>query len=119
MINENEFDYVDMTDEELARQALNKAVESAKITLQMAENCYRKFGKQLLTQTQKAYFQNMANGILPTDEEQTAMDNEQITLDMQAVKQAREFNKQQAAKLGDAWQPELRLEDKTEGFGIN
>jgi hypothetical protein len=119
MINESEFDYVDMTDEELAAQAFNDAVEHAQITLQLSENCYRKFGKQLLSETQKSYFQNMANGILPTDEEQTAMDNEQITLDMQAVKKAREINKQQAAKLGEAYTPELRLEDKTEGFGVN
>jgi type III secretory pathway component EscR len=119
MTNENEFDYVDMTDEELARQALNDAIESAQITLQLSENCYRKFGKQLLSETQKSYFENVANGILPTDKEQATLDNEQITLDMQAVIQARELNKQQAAKLGDAWQPELRLEDKTEGFGVN
>ncbi len=119
MINENEFDYVDMTDEELAEQAFDDAVEHARITLQLSENCYRKFGKQLLSETQKSYFQNVANGILPTDEEQAAMDNEQITLDMQAVKQARELNKQKAAQLGEAYKPELRLEDKTEGFGIN
>ncbi len=119
MINENEFDYVDMTDEELADYHLQEAITHAKTTLRMAENCYRKFGKQLLSETQKSYFQNVANGILPTDEEQAALDNEQITLDMQAVKQAREINKQQAAKLGDAWQPELRLEDKTEGFAAN
>ncbi len=119
MIDENEFDYVDMTDEELAEQAFNDAVEHAQITLQLSENCYRKFGKQLLSETQKRYFQNMANGILPTDAEQAAMDNEQITLDMQAVKQAREFNKQQAAELGDACEPELILEDKTEGYAVN
>ncbi len=116
MVNENEFDYVDMADEELARQASNEAVEHAKITLQMAANCYRRFGKQLLTETQKAYFQNMANGILPTDEEQAAMESEQITLDMQAVKRARELNKKKAAQLGEAYKPELRLEDKTDSF---
>ncbi len=114
MINENEFDYVDMTDEELARQALNDAVESAKITLRMAENCYRKFGKQLLSETQKAFFENMANGILPTDEEQTAIDNEQITLDMQAVIQARQLAKQTADRLGEAYTPELVFQDRTD-----
>ncbi len=127
MINESEFDYVDMTDEELTPQALkdaiqhalNEAIENAKITLQLSENCYRKFGKQLLSETQKSYFQNMANGILPTDEEQAAMDNELITLDIQAVKKAREINKQQAAELGEAYTPELIFEDKTEGFGVN
>ncbi len=55
MINENEFDYVDMSDEELelelARQAVNEAIEHAKTTLQMSENCYRRFGEQLLTET--------------------------------------------------------------------
>jgi hypothetical protein len=118
MINENEFDYVDMANEEieLTRQALNEAVDHAKITLQLSENCYRRFGEQLLTETQKAYFQNMANGILPTDEEQAAMESEQITLDMQAVKQDRELNKQKAAQLGEAYKPELHLEDKTDSF---
>jgi type III secretory pathway component EscR len=119
MINENEFDYVDMTDEELAAQAFNDAIEHAQITLQLSENCYRKFGKQLLSETQKSYFQNVANGILPTDEEQTAIDNEQITFDMQAVIQARQLAKQTADRLGEAYTPELILEDKTEGFGIN
>jgi type III secretory pathway component EscR len=114
MINENEFDYVDMTDEELAARAFNDAVEHAKITLQLSENCYRKFGKQLLTDTQKTYFQNMANGILPTDEEQAVMDNEQITLDMQAVKRARQLAKQTAARLGEAYTPELVFQDKTD-----
>ncbi len=102
--------YTDMTDEELAAQALNEAIEHAKITLQLSENCYRKFGKQLLTETQKSYFENMANGILPTDEEQATLDNEQITLNMQAVKPARELEKQKAAKLGEAYKPEFILE---------
>jgi type III secretory pathway component EscR len=119
MINENEFNYVDMTDEELAQQALNEAVESAKVTLQMAENCYRRFGKQLLSETQKAYFENMANGIFPTDEERAALESEQITFDMKAVIQARELNKQKAAQLGEAYKPELRLEDKTDSFPVN
>ncbi len=118
MINENDFDYVDMTDEELAQQALNEAVESAKFTLQLSENCYRKFGKQLLSETQKSYFEKMANGILPSDQEQAAIEGEQITLDMQAVRQARELNKQKAEKLGEAYQPEFILEDKT-NLGIN
>ncbi len=119
MINENEFDYVDMADEELARQALNEAVESAKITLQLSENCYRRFGKQLLSDEQKQIFENMASGILPTDEEMAAMESEQITLDMQAVIQARELNKKKAAQLGEAYKPELRLEDKTGNFPVN
>ncbi len=123
MTNENEFDYADMTDEELelelARQASNEAIEHAKTTLQMSENCYRKFGKQLLSETQKAYFENMANGILPTDEEQAGIVSEQITLDMQDVKQARELNKQKAAQLGEAYKPELLLEDKTDSFPVN
>ncbi len=119
MINENEFDYEEMTDGELAAQALEAAIEHAQITLQLSENCYRKFGKQLLSDTQKTYFQNVANGILPTDEEQAAMESEQITLDMQAVKQARELNKQKAAQLGEEYQPEMILEDKTSGFLVN
>ncbi len=114
MINENEFDYEDMTDEELAAQALEDAIEHAKITLQLSENCYRKFGKQILSETQKSYFQKMANGILPTDEEQAAMDNEQIPLDMQAVIRARELAKQTAARLGEAYTPELVFQDKTD-----
>ncbi len=109
---------IDMTEEEQAAQALNEAIEHAKITLQLSENCYRKFGKQLLSESQKSYFEKMANGILPSDEEQSAVESEQITLDMQAVRQARELNKQKAEKLGEAYQPEFILEDKT-NLGIN
>ena len=112
MINESGFYYEDMTDEQLAAQALEAAIEHAEITLQLAENCYRKFGKQLLTDSQKAYFQNIANGNLPTDEEQ-------IEYYIEAVKQARELNKQKAAQLGEEYQPEMILEDKTEGFAAN
>ena len=114
MINENEFDYVDMTDEELARQAVNEAIEHAKITLQMSENCERRFGKQLLSETQKAYFENMANGILPTDEEQAELESEQITLDMQAVIQASELAKKTAVSRGEAYTPELVFQDRTD-----
>ena len=119
MINENEFNYEDMTGEELADYHLQKAIAHAETTLQLSENCFRKFGKQLLSETQKSYFQNVANGILPTDAEMEVLDNEQITLDMQAVKQARELNKQKAAQLGEAYKPELRLEDKTDGCPVN
>ena len=110
--------YTGQTDEKLAAQALKEAIEHAKITLQLSENCYRKFGKQLLSESQKSYFEKMANGILPSDEEQSAIESEQITHDMQAVKQARELDKQKAEKLGEAYQPEFILEDKTD-LGIN
>ncbi len=119
MINENDFDLEEMTDEQQAAQALEDAIEHAQITLQLSENCYRKFGEQILSETQKAYFEKMASGVIPSDEEEAAMKSEQITLDMQAVKQARELNKQQAAQLGEAYKPEIFLEDKTEGFGVN
>ncbi len=114
MINENGFDLEDMTNEELAEYYLQEAVESAQITLQLSENCYRKFGEQILSETQKAYFEKMASGVIPSDEEEAAMKSEQITLDMQAVKQARELNKQQAARLGEAYAPELVFQDKTD-----
>ncbi len=114
MTNENEFDLEETTNEELARQALNDAIESAQITLQLSENCYRKFGKQLLSETQKSYFQKVANGILPTDEEQAALDNEQITLDMQAVIRARELAKQAAVSRGEAYTPEIVFQDRTD-----
>ena len=121
MINRYEL-YEDMTDEQLMDLGLSdeqlaqiyseRAVESAKITLQLSENCCRKFGKQLLSDTQKSYFQNVANGILPTDEEQ-------FSVDVEMLKQSRESDKQQSAKLGDAYKPILTFEDKTEGFGVN
>jgi type III secretory pathway component EscR len=114
MTNENDFDYVDMNDEQLAAQALEDAIQHAQITLQLSENCYRKFGKQLLSETQKSYFESIASGILPTDEEEAAMQSEQITLDMQAVKQARELNKQKAAQLGEDYAPELVFQDRTD-----
>lgn len=112
MTGENKFDYVDITDEELADYHLQEAITHAKTTLQLSENCYRKFGKQLLSETQKSYFENVANGILPTDEEQ-------FSVDVETLKQSRESDKQQAAKLGDAYKPILTFEDKTEGFGVN
>jgi hypothetical protein len=118
MINENDFDYVDMTDEELADYHLQKAIAHAETTLQLSENCFRKFGKQILTETQKAYFQTLASGVIPTDEEEAAMQSEQITLDMQAVKKARELNKQKAAQLGEAYTPELVFQDRTDE-GVN
>jgi 23S rRNA G2445 N2-methylase RlmL len=114
MINENDFDYEEMTDGELAAQALEDAIEHAQITLQLAENCYRKFGKQLLSDTQKSCFQKIASGILPSDEEQAAMESEQITLDMQAVIRARELAKQTAATLGEAYAPEIVFQDRTD-----
>ena len=114
MINENEFDYEDMTGEELADYHLREAFESAQITLQLSENCFRKFGKQILSETQKSYFQKIVSGILPTDEEQAAMQSEQITLDMQAVKQARQLAKQTAAQFGEAYTPELVFQDITD-----
>ncbi len=114
MINENEFDYEDMTDEQLSAQALEAAIEHAQITLQLSENCYRKFGKQLLSDTQKAYFENMVNGILPTDQQQAALESEQITLDMQAVIRARELAKQAAVSRGEAYTPELVFQDRTD-----
>ena len=114
MINENEFNYEEMTDGELAAQALEDAIEHAQITLQLSENCYRKFGKQLLSDTQKAYMQKMASGIIPTDEEQAAMESEQITLDMQAVIRARRLAKQAAVSRGKAYTPELVFQDRTD-----
>jgi MFS superfamily sulfate permease-like transporter len=111
MINENEFDYVDTTDEQL-EQALNKAVEDAKIALQMSENYYREFGKQSLTETQKAFFESMASGIIPSNEEQ-------ITVGLELVKQGRELVKQQRAELGEAYKPILTFEDKTDSFPVN
>ncbi len=116
MINENEFDYEDMTNEELAEYNLQEAVKSAQITLQLSENCFRKFGTQLLTETQKAYFQKMASGVIPTDEEEAAMQSEQITLDMQAVIQARESAKQSSARLGEDYAPELVFQDRTDSI---
>lgn len=110
----NEFDYEEMTDGELAAQALEDAIEHAQMTLQLSENCYRKFGKQLLSDAQKTYFENIANGKLPTDEEQAAMQSEQITLDMQAVIRARELAKQAAVSLGEDYAPELIFQDRTD-----
>ncbi len=112
MTTKNELDYEDMTDEQLADYHLQEAVEHAKVTLQMAENCYQKFGKQILSDVQKSYFENMANGILPTDEEQ-------INFDIESVKQAREADRQRSVELGGAYEPTLTFEDKTDSFAVN
>ncbi len=40
MTGENDFDFEETNDEELVQQALNEAIESATITLRMAENCF-------------------------------------------------------------------------------
>ncbi len=128
MTDENDFDDFDMRDEEfttvawsdeqLAEIYLERAREWADTTLQLAGNCYRRFGKQLLSDEQKQILENTARGILPTDKEMSAMESEQITLDMQDITQARELNKQKAVQLGEAYKPERRLEDKT-NLGIN
>ncbi|HLM60907.1 MAG TPA: hypothetical protein VK308_08895 [Pyrinomonadaceae bacterium] len=110
MINENELDH--MTDEQLAEYHLQQAIEHAKTTLQMDEACFQKFGKRILSDVQKIYFQNIANGALPTDEEQ-------ITFDIESVKQAREAEKRRSLELGEAYEPTLILEDKTTGFAVN
>jgi hypothetical protein len=112
MINENKLEYEDMTVEELADYHLNEAVEHAKTTLLLNENCYRKFGKQMLSDIQKSYFEKLASGILPTDEEQ-------IEMNVETVKQAHENEKRRKAELGEAYVPTLAFEDKTEGFAIN
>ncbi len=114
MINENDFDFEEMTNEELAEYHLQEAVESAQITLQLSENCFRKFGTQLLTDTQKAYMQKMASGVIPTDEEEAAMQSEQITLDVQGAISAREAAKQASARLGEDYAPELVFQDRTD-----
>jgi hypothetical protein len=114
MINEIE----DMTDEEQAAQALKTAIEHAQTILRLAENCYQKFGKQILSDTQKFYFQNVANGNLPTDEEQAAIESEQIALDMQSVIRARDLAKRAALAQGEAYTPEIVFQDRTDA-GVN
>jgi transcriptional regulator of aromatic amino acid metabolism len=114
MTNENGFDLEEMTNEELAEYYLQEAVESAQITLQLSESCYRKFGEQLLTDTQKAYMQKMASGVIPTDEEQAAMKSELITLDVQGAIRARGAAKQASAQIGEAYTPELVFQDRTD-----
>lgn len=115
----NEFDYEDMTEEQIADFHLQEAIESAKLTLRMAETCFQKFGKQLLSDERKAIFQKIANGEFPNDEEMELMDNEAITYSMQAVRRARELSQQKAAQLGAAYEPELIFEDRTTGFKAN
>ena len=114
MTDENEFDLEEMTNEELADYNWQKAVEHAETTLQLSENCFQKFGKRFLTETQQRYFENTANGILPTDDEQAAMESETITLNMEAVKRARELARQTADRLGEAYEPELVFHDRTD-----
>lgn len=121
-------DYSEMTDDELAELGLSdeklaeihqeNGIKSIKLGLEMNERCYRKFGKSILSDAQIAIFQKMAKGIFPTDDEMEILNNEQITLDMQAVKQERQNDIQTAAKLGENYQPELLTVDKT-SFCIN
>jgi len=105
----NEFEFEGMTDEQLADYHLQKAIEHANATLRMNENCYQKFDKQLLSETQKNYFENIAKGILPTDEEQ-------IAFDIESVEQARKAEMQRKTKQGADYMPLLLLEDKTDGL---
>jgi len=128
MLKEFVSKYIDMTDKELveldlsddllAEISLKKAVESAKLALEMNERCYRKFGKKMMTAAQTEIFQKMAKGVFPTDDEMEFLNNEQITFSMDAVKKARQNDIQTAALIGDRYQPSLTLEDKTD-FGIN
>jgi hypothetical protein len=114
MTNENDFDLEEMTNEELAEYHLQEAIVYAETTLQLSESCFRKFGKQLLTETQKAFMQKMASGVIPTDEEQAAMQSEQITLDVQGAIRAREAAKQAAVSRGEDYAPELVFQDRTD-----
>ncbi len=108
-MNENELEYIDVTDEQLADYHLKEAIEHAKLTLQMAERCYQKFGKQLLSDTQKNFFEKVASGILPNDDEH-------IDVGIEMTSQAREAEKRRFAELGKDYTPTLTLEDKTDGF---
>ncbi len=112
MTDENKIEYEDMTDEQLADYHLEEAVDHAKTTLELNERCYKKFGKQMLSDIQKSYFEKQASGILPTDEEQ-------IEMNVETVKQAHENEKRRSAELGEAYEPILAFEDKTEGFAVN
>jgi hypothetical protein len=114
MINENEFNYEEMTNEELAAKALRRAMNHAQITLQLSENCYRKFGERIISDEQTAIFKKIASGILLTDEEMEVVVNEQITASMEAVVYAREADKQAAVSLGEAYTPELVFQDRTD-----
>ena len=104
-----EFDYEDMTDEQLADYYLQEAIKSAQITLQWAENCFQKFGKRTLSDVQKTYFEKLAKGELPTDEEQ-------FNFDVEALEQERQTERRRKNELGEAYKPKLALEDKTDGF---
>ncbi len=112
MTNETEFDFENMSEEQLADWHLNEAVKNAKVTLQLNENCYLRFGEQILSDVQKTYFEKMANGIFPTDEEQAAMA-------IETVKQERQSELKKSSELGKAYAPTLYLEDRTEGFAVN
>ena len=104
----NGFENENTTDGQSAEYHLQQAVEHARTTLPMDAACFQKFGKRILSDVQKTYFQNIANGALPTDEEQ-------ITFDIESVKLAREAEKRRSPELGDAYEPTLILEDKTTG----
>ena len=64
-----EFDYEDMTDEELAEICWRQAIENARVVLDLAERCREKFGKQLLTNAQEECFEKLALGGPLCDEE--------------------------------------------------
>ena len=119
MLNENEFDYEEMTDEQLAARASDDAIEHAQITLQLSENCYRRFGKQLLSDAQKMIFQKIADGILPTSAELEILQSEEIASAIKAVKQVRALAIKRSAELGEEYKPDFVLEDKTKGFAVN
>ncbi len=112
MTDENELEYIDITDEQLADYHLKEAIEHAQLTLQMAERCYQKFGKQLLSDTQKNFFEKVASGVLPNDDEH-------IDVGIEMANQAREADKQKSVELGETYVPTLTFEDKTEGFALN
>ena len=119
MTNENELDYVDMTDEQLADYHFLAASENAQITLQLSENCYRRFGKQLLSDAQKMIFRKIADGILPTSAELEILQSEEIASAIKAVKQVRALAIKRSAELGEEYKPDFVLEDKTKGFAVN
>ena len=129
MINEHELDYVDMSDEEILELNLSneklveiyteKSVIAAKMTLEMDERCFQKFGIKQLPDEQRAVFQKIAARLDVSDEEMQVLQDAQISSRMELIEMAREDEIEKSAALGEQYEPIITFQDRTDGYAVN
>ncbi len=90
MINENEFDYVDMTGEEARREGVRRCHRTRRNSRsRLSENCLPKIRQAITDRHAENIFSKRGEWwVFQPSDLQAALESEQITLDIQAVKQS-------------------------------